>query len=672
MKRVLITCDNTSITNVPSIQNQIFDSTFPIKRLPPNENLNLKITNITHCILNNLDPILLDLLELAAFVYAADSDVVRGTETTIFEGEEWQRDFTFIIPSQNPNLWNSAPINSHLKQMLEFLTGDKFNFHFVQGTPYPSQTLIEFIGENLPPFQGADCVSLFSGGLDSLTGVVTDVVQGKKPLLVSHRSYGPMDHMQKELVGLLKNRLPQWVFPHLSLWANRHGKRKTEYTQRSRSLLYFSLATVVAAQCDIDTIRFYENGTITFNLPLLAENVGTRLTRTTHPRFISDFSKLVKLILPAKDIKYENPFLWKTKEEIVGDLKNNGLAELMGGTVSCTRSWMMTKIARHCGVCSQCVDRRFAAESQGVQQHDPIHGYGTDIFTRDLKDGTDKSCVAGYIQTAVKISKITRAEQLFIEYPELYGVFNYLDGNSSDKANNIFGLFQRHSSNVINVMDRMVEKHADDLVKGKLPESCLISMVGARQHLNQSASNKPSINVIGSDSTQKNNEIEQEPYAYRLTHDTSVGQKEILTKQQYDKLAAQSDKFDIFIDGTKSNHPYSKKNKKNKIEKGHLNDIEFALIREYIETRKTMRPAVTETIKGYNKAVAEAEKKRIIGDESAIKYLESARGKVDIEINRYKWSVFKRGKQISPSTPSDCFLFDPPSDFKYCIVIKVS
>ena len=43
-----------------------------------------------------------------------------------------------------------------------------------------------------------------------------------------------------------------------------------------------------------DLLRFYENGVVSMNLPMSAQVVGTRATRTTHPRVLAGFEQLFR------------------------------------------------------------------------------------------------------------------------------------------------------------------------------------------------------------------------------------------------------------------------------------------------------------------------------------------------------------------------------------------
>jgi hypothetical protein len=94
---------------------------------------------------------------------------------------------------------------------------------------------------------------------------------------------------------------------HRPVWAHRQGLAGREYTQRTRSFLFASLAFAVARVLKLDRIRFYENGVLSLNLPISEQAVGARATRTTYPKVLKGFAQLFGLLL-ERDFVVENPF----------------------------------------------------------------------------------------------------------------------------------------------------------------------------------------------------------------------------------------------------------------------------------------------------------------------------------------------------------------------------
>src|SRR3954469_3547910 len=70
-------------------------------------NVNLRIQDISKRVVSNIPHELVDLLEVATYVYAADSAVSRGGQTDAQLGARWRRRFRFVIPVRRPDLWNS-------------------------------------------------------------------------------------------------------------------------------------------------------------------------------------------------------------------------------------------------------------------------------------------------------------------------------------------------------------------------------------------------------------------------------------------------------------------------------------------------------------------------------------------------------------------------------------
>src|SRR6266545_7414094 len=142
------------------------------------ENVHLHLWEVRKALWKEIPRVLRDLLDLAAYVTAADQAVDRANGGRV-DGPElgagWRRSFRFRVPVREPDLWNSAPVQAALVQTLSFLSDDHYVFEFSGLTHDPP--IDSFIDFDETPFDGeiAEVVS-FSGGLDSLAGVVTEAV----------------------------------------------------------------------------------------------------------------------------------------------------------------------------------------------------------------------------------------------------------------------------------------------------------------------------------------------------------------------------------------------------------------------------------------------------------------------------------------------------------------
>jgi len=157
---------------------------------------NLRLEMPGPSIYQNLGAVALDLVHLAAYVYTADRLLSRGAKDVY--GERWKRRLHFVVPVRARAVWEASEVTRLLGQTLGFLSDDSYTFTFVdfQQDEPTQQTYLA-----LPDYDSATSVALFSGGLDSLAGVVWDhVANGERPILVSHRPAFVISKRQKDLV----------------------------------------------------------------------------------------------------------------------------------------------------------------------------------------------------------------------------------------------------------------------------------------------------------------------------------------------------------------------------------------------------------------------------------------------------------------------------------------
>lgn len=434
------------------------------------ENVSLCIRKIRSQLLKDIPSPFHDLVEVATYVYCADQAITRGGDGVDNFGENWRRRLFFRIPVRNPDLWNSSPLKDHLTETLSFLSEDEYHFDFVKllNQP-PTQTHLEFDVD--PPEE----VMLFSGGLDSLGGAIQEaVIDSRKIMMVTHKPTQKLNRRHRKLLEILSSKATHEPF-HIPVIINKSKSLGREYTQRSRSFLYAALGATVAQMFDLSRIRFYENGVISFNLPVSSQVVGARATRTTHPQVINGFAQIFST-LADKSFAVENPFLWKTKTEVIEKIVDAGCAESIKFATSCTHTWEMTKLRTHCGTCSQCIDRRFAVLAAGAQQHDPEEAYGVDLLVGDRAEGEPKTMLAAYVETANEVADMA-ALDFFGKFGETARILKHLNGSADSTALKIYELHRRHAKYVTKVVDDAIALNRSAIRKRQLPESCLLRLV---------------------------------------------------------------------------------------------------------------------------------------------------------------------------------------------------
>ena len=444
-------------------------------------NIEIKMSDITERMGANLLDLYADLLEIATYVYCADQTTPRGGSGSRYLGEGWRRNMNFIIPVRKPGFWSQLKVRDALVETLGFLSDDSYDFCFTKLQKRPSvENYFEFSSEDVT--FDAEEVLLFSGGLDSLGGVVKEVFLDNKPVaLVSHRSAPKIAPKQVDLHADVCNRCADSPTPkHIPVWIQKHGWEARDNSQRTRSFLYASLAAIVARMFDRDRIRFYENGVTSLNLPIAEQILGARATRTTHPRSIAGFHKLLSLVSDGS-FQVETPFLWKTKTDVLELIKDAGLADLVKYAVSCSHVWGMTKLHTHCGCCSQCIDRRLAVFASDCTEHDPDEMYKTDVFVGQRSEKTQDSVMAeSYVRSMRECADLTEV-QFFSRYGELSRVIPYVSGNSDVVAEKVFQLYMRNGQQVQTAIANALRHYADNLASEMPPDRSLFRQLFGTQ-----------------------------------------------------------------------------------------------------------------------------------------------------------------------------------------------
>ncbi|OWK41281.1 7-cyano-7-deazaguanine synthase [Fimbriiglobus ruber] len=450
-------------------------SALRLNRTGPDSNVFLTIEDMRQRMYQDPPDRFLDLLDIAAYVYAADQATPRkGGRVEDFE-QHWRRHFLFHIPVRDPDFWRSASTCDRLASVLNFASDDDFRFEFVPLRTSPLlRNCIQFDGTM---YDGVvDEVVMFSGGLDSLAGAVQEsVLDQRKVLLVNHRSTPKVAQRYRNLLAGLRTHAGDANPLNLYVRVNKDSDLGREYTQRTRSFLFAALGATFAAMIGLNRLRFYENGVISLNLPLSAQVLGARASRTTHPRVLRGYAELMSAVA-GRPFAIENPFLWRTKTDVVRLIADAGCGDLLRLSTSCAHTWAQTKDHPHCGDCSQCIDRRFATLAAGQEALDPGSEYGVDLLTGERADGISRGLLAGYLETANQVGRMSPI-QFFSKFGEATRVFRHVEGGAETVAHQVYDLYQRHAREVNGVVDRAIAANATAIRQRELPQSCLVRLV---------------------------------------------------------------------------------------------------------------------------------------------------------------------------------------------------
>ena len=447
-----------------------------------NPNVRIRFEDVARRLQHNISPRLMDLLEIASYVFTADCATPRGEWRDEKQEEPWGRDLAFVIGVRDPEFWQSLKITSLMKEILHFLSNDTYSFEFVSlekdrigSTPY-----FEFQDKDDWPFHKPDRVVMFSGGLDSLAGIVDSASSGEKLVLVSHRSVSTLDARQRRLFSTLQTRFPDQLV-HVPVWMNKIERFNKESTQRTRSFLFAALGIIVAQSIDALGVRFYENGVLSVNLPIAQEALRARASRTTHPVALNLLSSLATAVA-GRELIIDNPFILKTKSEVVEVLAKHRQTEFIALSCSCSRLIFQSKERRHCGICSQCIDRRFGMAGAGLLSEDPQTDYANDVFIGPRPKPLERSIAVDYTRHGIELEQRSEREIAATFNAEISRAVRH-EERGREAAGSLIAMYKRHGAVVRRVLEEQLRINAPKLIDQTLERTSLLALAIGQSYL---------------------------------------------------------------------------------------------------------------------------------------------------------------------------------------------
>jgi hypothetical protein len=254
-------------------------------------------------------------------------------------------------------------------------------------------------------------------------------------------------------------------------------REPVEFSQRTRSLLFAVLGTLVAQMFGRQEILFFENGITSFNLPIAEHVLGTRASRTTHPRTLRALERLFSLLLETR-IQINNPYLWRTKKDIVGILAKLASADLIRKTISCANVRQLPMTNKQCGVCVQCIERRYAIMACGLGKEDPADGYAFDLFRGEHKRAEDVTMAECHALRAQKLASMS--DVAFVaSYGQVFRAVSSLPSPAAENLSRIFDLHREYGHYIVDVLNNELTSSAnlDEILS--LPATSLLAMINS-------------------------------------------------------------------------------------------------------------------------------------------------------------------------------------------------
>jgi len=420
----------------------------------------------------------LDLLELAAYVFAADRLTPRGKSDALIL-DSWSRTFHFAVKVRDINFWSAPATRAKLSELLEFISGDRqYKFEFVGGHSTQPTHLFDDEGFLLEPDKPHH-VMLFSGGLDSLAGAVeqlsttTDVV-----CLISHQSGQPSTVMtQDRLVAALSQKYPGRV-KHYRFSTGLTSGRAVSETQRTRTFVYGSIAYALAAGLAQNHVTFYENGITSLNFPRRQDLINSRASRTTHPRTMALLGKLLSHVA-GKPIVVSNAYRWKTKADVLQVIKDSDAQNLIPSAVTCGKTSMSRGDHTHCGGCFQCIDRRFSASASGLSEVDHVGLYTFDFLSEAITDPQIRTAIIDYARLGLRFRE-NSIDSFYGEWLAEISEAMSPDVSEQSFVSQLFNFTQRFGQQTVDALRNFSLR--DDVTKAIVPNS-LLHIIQQREYL---------------------------------------------------------------------------------------------------------------------------------------------------------------------------------------------
>ncbi|MBK5845943.1 7-cyano-7-deazaguanine synthase [Klebsiella pneumoniae] len=309
------------------------------------------------------DVVTWDFVTIAMSVCAADLACLRKKTA-----DGWTREIELAITVCNKDNW--LPHINKLQDAFRFLTGDFWEIKLNDGGEPPLEP-------SKLTTSSADCISLLSGGMDSLIGAIDLTENGRSPCFVSQMAKGD-SKKQREFSETLNGKVRHYQWNHRI-----KVPHVTERSTRGRSLIFISYgvlaATILNTKKPVE-LFIPENGFISLNIPLNEGRFGSLSTKTTHPVFLA----IIQDIFDSAGINIliKRPYQGYTKGEMIKNCKNIPLLlNHIGNTTSCGRFGYYNY--QHCGRCVPCLVRRAAFLSAGIPDTTINKYYFDDIGNPD-------------------------------------------------------------------------------------------------------------------------------------------------------------------------------------------------------------------------------------------------------------------------------------------------
>lgn len=294
----------------------------------------------------------LDLADVASSLFLCESLKNKG-EVTL---DDW------ILFSVNRfHVWNRVEVKQVIQDILSFMVKARppIRFKAAQRRRRPRKREVP---------KRKDLVTLFSGGVDSLSGILN--VQTTNGLtsgvFVNH---GMLSSIVKNLE---KNVLDRY---DINVFQINIQRSPAAGIQQLRGFVYLAFGAIVARILETNKIFITESGPVMYQPLFIPTDL---VTLTTHPTLISLSKQLFKELYDI-EFQFYAPFEDITKAEVISLCPEHDAIQY---TNSCISTRFAYSRYTHCGNCYGCLARRLSCLVAGVKDAE----YGRDVLVQDVNE----------------------------------------------------------------------------------------------------------------------------------------------------------------------------------------------------------------------------------------------------------------------------------------------
>ncbi|SDH54257.1 7-cyano-7-deazaguanine synthase (queuosine biosynthesis) [Planococcus glaciei] len=300
----------------------------------------------------------IDLVTVMGSIYVADVTTTSRKEIRV------------VIPVFNYDRWTL--IEKEVNQLVQWVSGENFVISFI----HREHSLFTNIPNHKLELSTNNPVTLFSGGLDSLTG--------------AYRNY--KDNIKSDYLGFInksEEKTHQEILKdfYLSIFKgieitliHKPVPKKKHLTQATRSLLYFALAVAKCIFNNSSDVYLYENGILSLN-----PEINNRFTtKTTHPRTLYMYRSILEKV--ELKVTLHHPFIFKTKGESIEEM-DDAFKNQIKDSFTCGAGRSNLKPHKgQCGVCIPCLLRKISMAAYNNEAFDSKYFVEYNTKVKEVKD----------------------------------------------------------------------------------------------------------------------------------------------------------------------------------------------------------------------------------------------------------------------------------------------